>query len=78
MRETALECRDTQPDQLEDDIFNALPRINNWIPALSNLQFHAPNINSIDEFDIDPQLSTARTTRKRKVINFFSIKNFAM
>lgn len=38
--EAASERGDPQPRKFVDDVFESLPQIDNWIPALSNLKFH--------------------------------------
>lgn len=71
----AAERGAAQPGNFVDDIFNTLPRIDNWIPALSNLKFdQKENAQPRDESDIGPEpksnvnaSGTPRGQQKRKV-----------
>lgn len=80
VRAAAVEVGAAKPAKFVDDIFKDLFKIENWIPALSNLKF-VPNRNAqpSDENDVGSTQSVAKTSgtprgqHKRKVI-YFSTK----
>lgn len=70
---TATERQYAHPENLVDEIFNSLPQIDSWIPALSHLKFNecsnAEPIDESNEGDVDTKFITPRSSRKRKVRN---------
>lgn len=82
VRAAASEHGEPQPSKFVDEVFNNLPQIDHWIPALSNLKFlDTPNAPPIDKNDDDERnpnsqpdentplsgTNTPRRPQKRKV-----------